>query len=503
MTIKEHVKRDPAKTTFWLCLAFVIATSFFTYVWGYWNPPHPFWDEPYHIASAEKYLHGVFFMEQHPPLGKLLIALGEKIVHPNAVTDQFIYTDYARDFPEGFSFAGFRLFPTLLAWLAAPLLFFIFLYITRSPILSTLLSFLYIFDNAEIVHSRGAMVDSPLTFFALCAILIFFHIQSRRGGIRRLMIFSLLFGIAFACALTTKVVALILVLLIPAAIIRLIPDWRKVTIFVICSFLAFFATYVAVWETHFTLGGKIVPELSNSGYYEASDETKSILDGKKNSSIGAFPILLKDALAFVDHYNAGVPRLDLCKADENGSPAFLWPVGARTINYRWEKPDDTSVRYLYLVSNPIGWAIGLLGVILAVSLLLTTLLGEHRTKLNNGYLLLTIGTLYGGYMVAISTLDRVMYLYHYFLPLLFSFILFALALENVHRFWKWSIDEHRRVTIMTVLGLLIFTAFHTYRPFSYYEPMTKEQVERRAILPIWELTCVGCEKVSPLVVPGK
>jgi dolichyl-phosphate-mannose--protein O-mannosyl transferase len=49
-----------------------------TYFHNYSYPPSLFWDENYHIASAEKYIQGVFFMEPHPPLGKLLIAAGEK-----------------------------------------------------------------------------------------------------------------------------------------------------------------------------------------------------------------------------------------------------------------------------------------------------------------------------------------------------------------------------------------------------------------------------------------
>ena len=34
-------------------------------------------DETYHIPSAQKYLNGVFYQENHPPIGKLLIAFGQ------------------------------------------------------------------------------------------------------------------------------------------------------------------------------------------------------------------------------------------------------------------------------------------------------------------------------------------------------------------------------------------------------------------------------------------
>jgi len=53
----------------------ILAVSYFTYFKNYDYPPSVFWDENYHIASAQKYLTGVMFMEAHPPLGKLFVAL--------------------------------------------------------------------------------------------------------------------------------------------------------------------------------------------------------------------------------------------------------------------------------------------------------------------------------------------------------------------------------------------------------------------------------------------
>lgn len=486
-----------------LYLLFVLATSFFTYMYRYTFPPHPFWDEPYHIAAAQKYMNGVFFMEQHPPLGKLLIALGEKIVRPDQKTDEFITTDYARNIPEEFSFAGYRLFPSLLGWLTAPLLFLCFLVITGSSPLSALLSFLYIFDNAEIVHSRGAMLDSTLTFFAVLMIFLFLLLAQRRKvpGIVRHSVLALLLGVAFGLVMTTKVVGLIMILLFPALLVRFFPDWRRITLLMVASAAGFIVTFAGVWQIHFALGSKIVPDLPDAGYYQASEEAKSILQDGRNGSLAAFPILLRDALKFIPHYNRGVPRLDLCKDDENGSPAFFWPFGARTINYRWEGSGDGSFRYLYLVTNPIGWSLALLGIIVSVTLVLGTLFFRTAEKLKDRYLFVVFLCLYFGYMIAISTIPRVMYLYHYFVPLIFSYFLFALAFTNLPRIGQFVLTEQRRIIALTILGLTVFAAFQIYRPFSYYEPINAKGVARRALLPLWELRCTDCPHVSPLVVP--
>jgi dolichyl-phosphate-mannose-protein mannosyltransferase len=484
-------------------VAFVLITSFFSYFYRYNFPASPFWDEPYHIAAAQKYMNGVFFMEPHPPLGKLLIALGEKITKSNSLekNSAFLQTDYATSLGEGYSFTGYRLFPALLGWLTAPLLFFIFLWFTRNPALSTIFSFLYIFDNAQIVHSRGAMVDSPATFLGVAMILLFLHIQdSSNKNLWKLSILSSFFGIAFGLIMATKLVGLIFILLFPCVIYQLFPSTRKIVLFLSISVLSAIIAYVAVWHTHFSIAKTIVPELHTNGYYTSSEEYKSYLTTGTTSSLRHFGLMLRDSFAYMDQYEKGVPRLDLCKQDENGSPSYYWPFGARTINYRWEKSGD-DMRYLYLQSNPVGWACGLIGIVLAAFLLLTRVFNPTKEKLQHGFLLLVFYGLYVGYMIAISLIPRVMYLYHYFIPLLLSYILFVLAIINIRYVGRWKVDENRRLLAMTFLAIAIFGAYQAYKPLTYYEPISGKSVERLSIVPLWELTCVGCTKVSPLVVP--
>jgi dolichyl-phosphate-mannose-protein mannosyltransferase len=478
----------------WMYLAFILATSFFTYFYNYQNPPAVFWDEPYHIAAGQKYLNGTFFMEQHPPLGKMLIGLGEKIVNanPDDLDAKFIDTDYARGFPPGFSFAGYRLFPALMGWLTTPLLFGIFLLITRSSAIASLLSFLYVFDNALIVHSRGAMTDSPVLFFAMLMVLAFIVLLGGKSAAlmrdKWFLFWAAVFGAAFGLALTTKLVALCLLVLFLPILYRLYPNWKRVAQFLIVSGIAFLVMFVAVWHMHFTIAKNVNPVLNKAGYYEASEEYKQLITEGKTASLLYFPIMLRDSLDFVTSYNKGVPRLDLCKPDENGSPFFFWPLGGRSINYRWEQAGENTYRYLYLQSNPAVWWLGFAGVLLAAALAAVPLLFPVKEKVRNRLLLGTFLVLYFGYMAAISTLDRVMYLYHYFLPLLFSFILFALVVDNINHFWKWKLNENTKVIALTVVGVLIFACFQTYRPLSYYEPL-------------WELHCVKCPKDSLIAVP--
>lgn len=479
----------------------VLLLSYLTYFQNYSYPPQLFWDENYHIASAQKYLNGVYFMEPHPPLAKMLIALGERIEHPNPANNQFINTDYARDLPEGFSFAGYRLFPALLAWLTAPVLYLIFLLLTRSPQHSTLLSFLYIFDNAMIVHSRGAMLESTLLFFIALTILAFLLLIETKDRPNTFFPSAALFGAAFGAAMTTKDTALILILLIPFLLYALRSQRQQMGRMMGAMALAFAVVFCGVWYAHFAIASHVNPSLPDNGYYQASDEYKTILDQGLTRSLSAFPVMLRDSLKFTSHYARGVPRLDLCKSDENGSPFYFWPLGARSINFRWETPEGTNYRYLYLQVNPVVWWVSFVAVLLGAALLVAQLFFPFREPLKHRFLLTVFVTLYACYMIAISQLDRVMYLYHYFPPLLFSFLILGLVFLELRRLWTWEWTGQGKKTGLLVFGLLIFASFQFYRPLTYYQPLTDEQFKRRAFFGLWELTCVKCEKVSSLAIP--
>jgi dolichyl-phosphate-mannose-protein mannosyltransferase len=485
----------------WFALMFIIIAGFFMYVYNYQNPSALFWDENYHIASAQKYLNHTYFMEPHPPLGKLFIALGEKLVHANAVDNQFIGTDYAQNPPPGFSFAGYRLFPCLFAWFTAPLLFLIFLILTRRVLWAFLFDFLYLFDNALIVHSRSAMLESTMLFFACLTILAFLLLIEWKDKNKGFLWMSVQFGMAFGCLLATKAFGLILILLVPFVAWKLWPDWKKFLKFLGVSLLTFLIFYCGIWQIHFSLGSNVNPPLPDNGYYQASAQYKTILQKHTNTSLLNFPVMLRDSLAFVTHYEKGVPRLNLCKADENGSPWFLWPIGARSISYRWETPDGSAYKYLYLQSNPVIWLSAFAGVLLALMILVSSVVLPVTQRPKNGFMLLTFGTLYVCFMIAISRIDRVMYLYHYFLPLIFSFLLLALVFDEIQQIGRWKLTEKAKAIILLVFAVLSFISFEFYRPFSFYEPITDSAFKERAIFRLWDLKCVHCESNDPLVIP--
>lgn len=489
----------------------ITAFALVTFFWNYTNPPYLYWDENYHIASAQKYLNGVYFMEPHPPLGKMMIAAGEKIFSANEENDHFIGTDYAKDLQGGFSFKGYRFFPVLFGWLITPMFFMIFLYITRKPLWAFFLSFLYVFDNAIVTHSRAAMLDSTMLFFCIAMIMLFFMILHYKNHKNAFPLCSLLFGLAFAGAMATKALALIMILLFPIIILHLRNaemkkkrnaenstfDLPKVGQFLTLSVLGFIVLYVGIWHLHFSMGKTVIDSLPDNGYYQASERHIALVDAGQTN----FAVMMKDNLKFLTHYSKGVPELNLCKSDENGSPFFFWPLGARSINYRWETPNGDLYQYITLQANPIVWGIALISLFLAFALLVGSWIipGAKPLKYRNE-LLIWCG-LWGSYMIAVSQIDRVMYLYHYFIPLTFSFVVTAYVFMELKQLGVFKLTDERKGWIVLACGTLMFAAFHFFRPLTYYEPISDEEFKRRMFFPLWDLHCVNCERDSLIADP--
>lgn len=486
----------------YLIFAVVFFSSFFTYFSNYRQPPHLFWDENYHIASAQKYLHGVFFMELHPPLGKLLIALGERILKPNPDSDQSLGTMYIKGelLPPGFSFAGYRFIPALLGWWTALLLFFVFYRITGNHLMAGLLCSLYIFDNAMIVHSRGAMLESPQLFFCAAFLLLYFVAHQQPPQKSYHPAFALLLGVVFGCVLAIKLNGLILALLVLPLAQRLGSPSRALKF--ICLFtLGAALCWLSVWQIHFYMGRTVVSTLDDQGYFYSSPRYREILEKDLPRGWMDFPQMLEDSLAFIKRHQAGVPKLNLCKADENGSPSFFWPIGARAINYRWESSGDGNYRYLYLQANPLVWWTGLLAVLMSWALLAASCFYPDGVVLKQRGHLLVFSAMYACYMLVMARLDRVMYLYHYFIPLIFSFILFALLLGEVGRLGRLRINLRHKQLGLTLLASAVCGCFFFYAPLTYYWPLKHDSFKKRAWVSLWDLTCQGCPRTNRVCEP--
>ena len=460
----------------------ILLLSYITYFKGYSEPADLFWDENYHIASAQRYLNGIFFLEPHPPLGKLLIAVGEEIFEANAKNDQFVKLEKAEYLPEGFSFLGYRFFPALAAMLIAPLLYLIVLNISNQILTSILVSLFSVFDNALIVHNRGAMLEAPQLLFILLG--VYAYLKLRILKYYRL-VWSLALGISCALALTIKINSAV-ILIFPLIILIEIPEFKS---WLLRCILPIFFTYLFVWQLHFLIAKKVEPSLTDRGYFEVSSEYKKVLNQNESGKPSTLFLGIKEAFNFSNNYQKGVPKLDLCKDDENGSSPLGWPLGIRSINYRW-KEFNNKTSYLYLVINPISWLVGLIGVISSVLLMCLNAVKDISKK---RLIILFLATYIVSWLAPLL-MQRVFYLYHYFIPLVVSWILFAISLSYC------SLRFQRIVYTFNVPLLII--SYLWFKPLTYYEPITNKQLKDRSIFSFWDIHCKDCERSFHLSCNG-
>jgi dolichyl-phosphate-mannose-protein mannosyltransferase len=479
----------------------VLIVGFYTYVADYDTPQALFWDENYHIVSAEKYLHGVFFMEPHPPLGKLLVAAGEALLDDNAPHPPLLSVNLASEVPAGFSFRGYRLMPVLCAWATALLFYGIIKLIVRNTLAALLLSSLYLFDNALLVHARAAMLDSILLFFVALAWWSILMLTQSRTSTCYVALLSILYGSAVGAAIATKVTGGILVVAGLYGLYHLYSaDRKKCVVFIFGSLSAALLSFIIPWLVHFSLLTTINPDLEERGFYGASPTYQDILTKKRSFALSDIPIVVYDTISYMKHYEAGVPALNLCKEDELGSPPFLWPFGGSSINYRWERINELT-RYLTLQINPVVWLCGLIGLICAGSFTITSVLIPGGLCLRQRALCIALLTSYAGYMSVMLLLPRVMYLYHYFIPLFFSLLLFALIIDEIGS--RYSIKIQRTIVpiFLLITADAVFLAYLYMSPLTYYTPLTQEQFKSRQWLKLWNLRCADCSSQNGYAEP--
>ncbi len=482
----------------WFAPLVLLALSILSIGTRYWEPTSLFWDENYHVTSAQKHIAGVMYMESHPPLGKMLIALGEAALAPNSELDTSALLRADRveqaQLPTGYSFAGVRLASVVSMITAVLLLYATLVLITGRRLLAFVFAALPALDNALVVHARSAMLEGIQLAFALGAIcMLAFSLRSgSRVRLRHYAGLGTLVGLTIAVKLNGAVLLLLPVALFmadqwpalresrwPAAARRLS---AAVPAFCLPALLVFFGSFYGFIAT----STEVIPGHT----YKASAEYLQHLREHTTWTASGFRAGLRDHLRYMAEYADGVPRLDVCKPGENGSHATQWPLGGKTINYRWNREivrGLSYVEYTYLVPNPLVWLVVLGGIVLSFALVLGRVVFGHAvTRPRDYHWLVLFTSLYLAYFAAILQIERVMYLYHYLLPLMFG-------IANLAVLWNYLFGDglaagrwHPRINLLLLL-LLVAAGFAWFAPLTYGWPLSTSQMEQRMWFDVWRL----------------
>ncbi|MDQ3864370.1 MAG: phospholipid carrier-dependent glycosyltransferase [Actinomycetota bacterium] len=137
-------------------------------------PSQILWDERYFPVMANKYLHGVYQFDLHPPLGKFIIAVGISLLGNEPL--------------------GWRIMPTLFGLALLPLAAILGWYCLKERVGAVLLATFFAAETIFIVFSRIGVMDIFLVFFVLATFLAALRAESSRQVIWP----SLLLGLAIA-----------------------------------------------------------------------------------------------------------------------------------------------------------------------------------------------------------------------------------------------------------------------------------------------------------------
>lgn len=494
--VEKFATRFPGGVRGGLCYLIVASVAYCVFVVNRADPPHIFWDENYHVTSAERYINGLMQFEPHPPLGLMLIAAGEYMSGANNGIDKHVLVRDKQisgdSLPKDFSFAGMRLMPSLFAALAA-LAFYALLYeLLENRWYALLLSSLYVFENAFVVHFRATHLDSFQMFFTIGGLWYFARLWKSTVVLKWWQYAAL--AAWFACATMIKVNAVVLLIAFPLLYFkdaRQQPDKSRINWPV--DFLSKSGSAIAsillvfflVFYAH-ALYSRNIPEADASAtkqdFENMSPEYKQYLDKHEALTPRMVVIIARDYFKFMDKDHKGVPKLDVTKPGENGSHPLHWPFHDRNINYRWDSADGKT-SYVQLVGNQLAWYCGTAAMLLSLLLVINYRVFAIRPRGTIGTYqqIETFTILYAAYMILhlwIIT-QRVLYLYHYFIGLMISYVLLALM-------WKYLCEVHagfdrHKGKILGIAVSLFTLSYFFFLPLTNHYPLTKEQCELRNV----------------------
>lgn len=486
----------PAKLRSILCYLLVLCIALCCFVANRADPPFIFWDENYHVTSAERYLEGIAQLEPHPPLGLMLIAAGEALSGANAGIDKHVLTatkQIAGDaLPKGFSFAGMRLMPSLFAAFGALLFFGLMLELCQNRLYALLLSSLYLFENAFAVHFRAAHLDGFQMFFAIGALWQFVRLWRKSQPLSWRQYAAL--AALCALAIMIKVNAAFLLVLFPVLYFKdastqgARPMPARAGDFIVKSGVSILTVALIVFAVFYahTLISRRLPEPNTSAARQdlanMSPQYRAFLEQHGPVTPAIVWTVTRDYFRFMDKDHKNSPKLDTRKPGENGSHPLHWPFHDRNINYRWDSADGRTA-YVELAGNQFSWYFGTAAVLCAWGLIVRHRLfgAPLRGRPQTYHLIEVLAGLYLAFMLLhlwIIT-QRVMYLYHYFMGLMISYVLLALLWHYLCE--SYQVLARNRTAILSAFAGAALMSYLFFLPLSNHWPLSKQECERRNI----------------------
>ncbi|KAG5981649.1 hypothetical protein E4U55_002710 [Claviceps digitariae] len=124
-----------------------------------YQPSSVVFDEVHFGGFASKYIKGRFFMDVHPPLAKMLIALTGWLA---GFDGNFLFPQIGADYNSDVPYVSMRLFPAICGIFLVPCMFLTLKAVGCRTMTAAMGASLIIFENGLLTQSRLILLDSPL-----------------------------------------------------------------------------------------------------------------------------------------------------------------------------------------------------------------------------------------------------------------------------------------------------------------------------------------------------
>lgn len=383
------------------------------------------------------------FFDIHPPIGKLIIAGGAYLAGYNGL---FPFEYIGQPFTN-IPIASIRLVPALFGSLLALIIYILLRQVGVSRLFAGVGGVAIALDNALIVESRLILTDSILlvaTFGTISAGIAAVHARHSKAVWWWVILAGVLAGMAMGIKFTGLIAGgLVGILFIVQAYkdgIRTYTLWlARLVLLSVCAAIV----YLSAWQIHFSL-------LTLPG----SGDVWGVPTGHFFQDLVS---LQQEMLSANYNLTAGHPY---------GSKWWTWPFMVRPVFY-WQGASGS--QFIYLLGNPAVWW----GAFAFLCMAIVSIAIQKGKRI--GFIWVMIAGYLWAY-VPLMRVPRVLFLYHYLTPLIFSLMIAI-----------WWVDRMAPNRKKFAIGMLICIAlgFLYISPLTYGYPMPTWWQSFLFAIPTW------------------
>lgn len=422
--------------------------------WIIFNPNGCVFDEVYFGNFSNFYIRSEFFYDIHPPLGKLVAFYFANL----SEYDGSINFNNAPVYPKP-DYIWLRLVPATFSALCSPLSYLAVRFGGFGHTAATVCATLLILDISLGVEGRHILSDGILHFFSILHIVILMYTFSQKHYGTKFNIWHVINGISLGAACSCKNTAWGLMAF--DAYIYIISFWPilkygfldyafQLFVYGVSLFIIQFLVYLGSFFVHFILLPYAGPGF---GYLTSSMKQQMIPDNGRDTALYArritSPGLLRRTIWIAINMHVG--NMGIRQFHDSMSFPSQWPFLSGIQCYFWGR-DGKEIRCL---GNVFSYYFAFFGVILACFNFIRKDYRNFRYLNNIKYTIGWCVCYFPFYLI-----PRVMYQYHYCIPLMIGLMSFGASLDIfVPKKWKGTLAVI--VIILTAFG------FYLWSPLMY------------------------------------